>query len=346
MSISWDANWYGMANQTNATDTAPSIAIAERGAVITYSRGVADDSQMYYRVSTDPWLNDWSPETPFGNGWDPAIAMTEEGYIVEIHSWEGDTLPARAGTVNFSSRTITWGPLEDDFDTNKFNAQITIARTTNGDLAVVSVHAADSDRAGHGMWYTLAALDGPHNRLFKLTGELFDQGWAPSITALGPDWVLVTHEQDAGVGILQGGLGKIDLDNKVIHWEDDWTNYAEGTYSSVCADQNGDALAEAHVGPACSFGSVDRSVAPPKVTWSLPTAIGANGSRGSIAVAANNRLILALRNTTDPGVCPIMIGTGKLIPAAAKSTDVVSPAHTSRSAEDRDGETHAQIAIT
>ncbi len=139
-----------------ATDNSNHIVEIHRGSV-----GGSNENKLYYRVgtiNTGTKTISWGSSSNYDTGGFLALAMNNNGYCVEIHKGSPggsneNNLYYRVGSVNFSTKTISWG------SSTLFDTGGNIDVSLDDDNKVLEVHRGSSSTSQYNHYYRFGTVN-------------------------------------------------------------------------------------------------------------------------------------------------------------------------------------------
>jgi hypothetical protein len=186
----------------NGVDT--SVALHSSGLILEFHRSQNTDS-IWYRLGklVPPDVNNvtWGGSHNVGvDGFWPAVALTKEGYVIEVHSdrasKKGSKQFYHVGTIDpygDENQTISWKTDFIHWD-GGFHTSIAI----NGNGVIVGVH--ESNTGGTGLYYRVGHLRNPAGGDYTIawtsgtTGIGYDDGINPHIAINNNNQVVEVHQ--------------------------------------------------------------------------------------------------------------------------------------------------------
>jgi hypothetical protein len=195
-----------------------SIAVNSSGLALEFHRAEVG-SKIWYRVGRQYSLNKnylvWgNSQSASANGYWPAVALTKEGYVIEVHSdtqfKSGSQQFYRVGKIDPNgdeNQSISWKTDLINWD-GGFHTSIAI----NDNGLIVGVHEINA-HSGTGLYYRVGQLRNPAGGDYTIAwssgtkGVQYDDGINPHIAINNHNQVVEVHEVSAGgiVGAISGG---------------------------------------------------------------------------------------------------------------------------------------------
>lgn len=150
-----------------------------------------DSSNLYYRCGTyhsDNTLQ-WTAEQYYDRGYDPSIAMNDNGFIVEVHKGDdSDNLWYNSGQYNFSNGTIQWSG-HQQYDEG---VHPSVAFIDN--QYVLETHQSQDELT---LWYRVGQIQDNGTVDWGPSWQFEIEGIKPVVAANGNYAVQMHHSQDA-----------------------------------------------------------------------------------------------------------------------------------------------------
>ena len=225
-----------------------SVAINNRGiAVNVFWTGdeTKNKTSCYYRVGAINIYTKtiaWGASHFYDRGISPAIAINDQGVVIEAHQSEkvGDyRLWSRVGFVDSDSKTIAWG------GSNYYDHGNPPAIALNNNNIAVEVH--QSQKSGdYSLWSRVGFVDPDHKNIFWGDSNYYDHGNPPAVAIDGDNLVIEVHQsQKTNDYSLWYRTGTVDQDHRTIAWGDS-NYYDHGTPPSVAVNNTGTGVVEIH----------------------------------------------------------------------------------------------------
>jgi hypothetical protein len=272
-----------------------SIALNSSGLALEFHRSQSD-AKIWYRVGKQSQLNKsvivWGNSQSAGaNGYWPAVALSKEGYVVEVHSdreqQNGSQQYYRVGKIDPNgdeNQSVSW---KTDLIHWDRGSHTSIAMNDNG--LIVGVHESSSST---GLYYRVGQLRNPAGGDYTIvwssgsTGVKYDDGVSPHIAINNHNQVVQVHQVTIE-SLLHYRRGTVS-EGKVTFAESQRYDNDAGQPAVALLDSG--LVLEVHTGDGLNSrtGRLDPSNSA-LIEWSPSVKYGDGDSRGSPALAASGR---------------------------------------------------------
>lgn len=178
------------------TGKKPKVALNNRGVVVEVHESDGASSNMWYHVGTVNTSNktvDWGSSHQYDSGRTPAVALNNNGVVVEVHQSDGLSynLWYHVGVVNTGNKTIDWG------SSHQYDTGIAPSVILTDDNWLVEVHQSQSSST---LWKRIGRVD-PASKTITWTGGSahYGDGQAPRI---GTNNKVIMQVQTNGTDLL------------------------------------------------------------------------------------------------------------------------------------------------
>ena len=204
-----------------------------------------DNADNYSRFADKTPVIDWGDSIRYDTGAQLAVAMDNEGNIVEVHCGEdgSDNHFYLVGKLNASKKTISWGD-SIRYDTG---GQLAVAMDNKGNI--VEVHRGDGNPENH--YYLVGKLDADNKKISWGKSIRYDTGSTLAVAMDNSGNIVEVHR---GYGNPENHyylVGKLNASTKTITWGKS-TKYDTGSTLAVAMDDRGN-IVEVH----CGYGNPD-----------------------------------------------------------------------------------------
>lgn len=207
--------FFGISPDSYSEGKWSSVAMSGNGAVVSIHESVENKGKkvktgwLMARVgqvegTTLRWL---SGDKKFDDGFNPAVAVTDNGVVLEVHDSGGISPNVWYTTGRLSGNTIDWKAGEH----KKYDGGRDPTVAVNKSGVVVEVHSREV--AGPLFW-SVGKLDGTKMKWTGHDKKKFDDGYNPSIAINSSGLVVEMH--DSGMGKLWYWIGQVKGDK--IEW--------------------------------------------------------------------------------------------------------------------------------
>lgn len=181
----------------------------------------------------------WTGRGSYDSGTTPAVALLDDGTVVEVHETENPVLNDlyyHVGVIDSTKASIEWGP-SHSYGEGKYPS---VAVTNAG--VVVEMHK--SEVRGK-IWYHIGQVSKVDKTISWGHSQYYDNGVDPSVTLSNSGKVLEAHASDGFLRNLWCNTGDVQLHNKTVSWNGKAHKYFSGTAPAIAMNDEG-AIIEVH----------------------------------------------------------------------------------------------------
>ena len=178
----------------------------------------------------------WGESHKYESGVTPAIALGDDGIVIEVHERSDADLYYLVGRADATNKIVHWGPPQR-YGKGKFPSV-----TFNRKGVVVEMHKSQSfDR----LWYCVGELSG--TIITWGDSQEYERGFNPCIAINGEKQVIEVHESNRVVHGLWHNTGEVDTETRTICWSDKTSHrYNQGWTPAIATTGDGSAVVEVH----------------------------------------------------------------------------------------------------
>ena len=190
-------------------------------------------------VNTQATAITWGESHKYDNGVTPAIALRDDGTVIEVHEMSGPShsdLYYLVGMVDATNKIIDWGPPQ------RYGKGAFPSVTFNMEGVVVEMHQS---QVFDTLRYRVGKLS---ERIIEWgASQVYERGINPYIAINGEKQVIEVHESNRVVHSLWHNTGEVDTGTRMIHWSDETSQkYDHGRTPAIATSGDGSAVVEVH----------------------------------------------------------------------------------------------------